>query len=183
MGLDLRRLRYFRMIAAQGSLSGAARVLNISQPALTHQTAELEQSLGVVLFQRSSRGVELTDDGRMLLKHADAILDQVAFAEAELQRAAARAHHPRITSLAITPALTSIAPALIRRIAERIPDLTLRIAGLTDRTADRMLEAGQLDVVLQPSDWKKGGIPVIWDSLTLATRPRRRTDERNGALS
>ncbi|OJX15165.1 MAG: hypothetical protein BGO82_10765 [Devosia sp. 67-54] len=159
------------MIAAQGSLSGAARVLNIAQPALTHHTAELEQSLGVTLFERSSRGVELTDEGRLLLKHADIILDQVATAEAEFHRLAARARYPAVISLAITPSLTAIAAALIKKISERMPDLTLRIAGMNDRTAEAMLEEGQLDAVLRFSDWKRGGTPLVWDSLVLVTRP------------
>ena len=99
--LDLRRLHYFRAIAAHGSLSAAARVLNVAQPALTHHIAEMEQSFGVLLFQRSTRGVTLTAEGRRLLQHADAILDQVAFAEAEMRRAAA-GRSPRTTAIAVT---------------------------------------------------------------------------------
>lgn len=174
MALDLRRLHYFRTIAARGSLSAAARLLNVAQPALTHHISEMEQSLGVPLFHRSTRGVTLTAEGRRLLQHADAILDQVAFAEAEMRRAAAHARTPRTTAIAVTPSLTSIAPALMRRMAHLMPDVTLRIAGATDRAAASMLETGQIDVVLQFADWSKSGTPLVWDSVVLVSSPAKR---------
>lgn len=171
MALDLRRLRYFRMIATQGSLSGAARVLNVAQPALTHHVAELEQFLGVILFERSSRGVELTEGGEALLAHADAILDRAAFAEHEMKKLADRARHTPSFSIAITPSLTAIAPALLQAVSTRLPKLNLRIAGMNDRSAESLLESSELDAVLRYSDWKKGGIPLVWGSLVLVTRP------------
>jgi DNA-binding transcriptional LysR family regulator len=53
------------------------------------------------------------------------------------------------------------------RMAKHMPDVTLRIAGATDRVAASMLETGQIDVALQFADWLKGGTPLVWDSVVL----------------
>ncbi len=68
--LDIRQLRYFMAIAAEGSLSGAAKRLGMSQPSLSQQLMVLESELGVELLARSSRGVVPTLAGEVLLAHA-----------------------------------------------------------------------------------------------------------------
>jgi len=68
--LDIRQLRYFMAIAAEGSLSAAAKRLGMSQPSLSQQLAVLESELGVELLARSSRGVVPTPAGEVLLAHA-----------------------------------------------------------------------------------------------------------------
>lgn len=64
--MDTHRLKYFLRIAEEGSMTRAATVLGIAQPALSRQVRLLEADLGVVLFRRSSRGVELTEEGERL---------------------------------------------------------------------------------------------------------------------
>ncbi|WP_068163388.1 LysR family transcriptional regulator [Rhodococcus phenolicus] len=64
--MDTHRLRYFLSIAEHGSMSRAANVLGIAQPALSRQVRRLEDDLGVTLFVRTSRGMELTEDGERL---------------------------------------------------------------------------------------------------------------------
>ncbi|MCP5269512.1 MAG: LysR family transcriptional regulator [Zoogloeaceae bacterium] len=75
--MELRQLKYFVAIAEHGAFSKAAEKLYVAQSALSHQLAQLEDELGVRLFHRSRRGVELTDPGRTFLAHATAILRQV----------------------------------------------------------------------------------------------------------
>jgi DNA-binding transcriptional LysR family regulator len=62
--LNLKRLRYFARIAQDGSLTKAAGVLGIAQPARSRQMRVLEQELGVPLFRRTPRGMSLTEGGR-----------------------------------------------------------------------------------------------------------------------
>lgn len=71
--MNLHHLRLFRAVAADGSLTGAARRLNLSQSALSTQIKALEASLGHALFERRGRSLVLTEAGRIALDHADAI--------------------------------------------------------------------------------------------------------------
>lgn len=71
--LNLHHLRLFRAVASDGTLTGAARGLNLSQSALSTQLRTLEASLGQDLFERRGRGLVLTEAGRIALDHAEAI--------------------------------------------------------------------------------------------------------------
>lgn len=71
--LNLHHLRLFRAVASDGTLTGAARGLNLSQSALSTQIKTLEASLGHNLFERRGRGLILTEAGRIALDHAEAI--------------------------------------------------------------------------------------------------------------
>ncbi|MEZ5754170.1 MAG: LysR family transcriptional regulator [Paracoccaceae bacterium] len=71
--INLHHLRLFRAVASDGTLTGAARTLNLSQSALSTQLRALEASLGQDLFERRGRGLVLTEAGRIALDHAEAI--------------------------------------------------------------------------------------------------------------
>lgn len=72
--MEIRVLRYFLAIVSEGSFTAAAQKLHVSQPALTRQIKDLEDELGKVLFERGSRRVSLTDDGRFLEQRAREIV-------------------------------------------------------------------------------------------------------------
>ena len=63
--MELRQLEYFREIASTGSINEAARHLNMSQPPLSYQIRQLENELNVKLFDRTSKGVTLTEAGKL----------------------------------------------------------------------------------------------------------------------
>ncbi|HXZ07264.1 MAG TPA: LysR substrate-binding domain-containing protein [Paraburkholderia sp.] len=75
--MNLRQLRYFITVVDAGSFSRAAQIAHVAQPALSLQIAELEESLGVMLLQRSSRGVTVTAAGERVYVEANAILRRV----------------------------------------------------------------------------------------------------------
>jgi len=80
--LDLKQLRYFVEVAKTGSVSGAARACGMSQPGMSLRMGELESRLGEQLLRRGSKGVALTEAGKVLLHHAEKILGE----EAHLRR-------------------------------------------------------------------------------------------------
>ena len=82
--MELRQLRYVVAIAEHGALSKAASQVFVAQSALSFQLAQLEAELGVSLFLRTRRGVELTEPGKAFLAHAQAILRQVEDARASV---------------------------------------------------------------------------------------------------
>src|SRR4051794_15914980 len=83
--LDVKRMRVLREVAARGSFSAAADSLSYTQSAISQQIAALEREAGTRLVERTPRGVRLTDAGRVVVGHADAILARLADAEAELE--------------------------------------------------------------------------------------------------
>jgi DNA-binding transcriptional LysR family regulator len=82
--VELAWLATFREVAVRGSLSAAAQTLGYTQPAVSRQISALEQATGAHLFDRLPRGVRLTDEGRCLLAHAEAVLDRVDVARQAL---------------------------------------------------------------------------------------------------
>ena len=93
--MELRHLRYFVSVAEQGSVSKAAQQVHVSQPALSRQIRDLEAELGVQLFDRVGRGIELTAEGEDLLRHCRDVL-----AQAESVRERARALHGGVVGVA-----------------------------------------------------------------------------------
>ena len=91
---DARRLPTFREVARRGSFAAAADALWLTPSAVSQQMAALEREVGAKLFERNCRGVLLTDAGRRLLAHADALLDRLAQAEADLGPGAEQRRDP-----------------------------------------------------------------------------------------
>ncbi|MCW5137210.1 LysR family transcriptional regulator [Burkholderia cenocepacia] len=87
--MDLTLLRAFATVAREGNLTRAAAQLHLTQPAVSLQIKHLQETLGVALFTRTSRGLALTRDGQTLLPHAERALA----AAADVQRAAAALRH------------------------------------------------------------------------------------------
>ena len=86
--MDVRRLKYFIVTAEERSISRAAERLHITQPPLTRHIQSLEEELGVLLFNRTSWGVELTQAGTALLKHAHNISAHIELATEQIRRVA-----------------------------------------------------------------------------------------------
>ena len=84
--MDFSHLNYFRTVARLGNLSQAAKELYISQPAISKSIQKLEESVGCKLFSRSSRGVVLTDEGKLLYEHVSEAFETLTMGEEKLKR-------------------------------------------------------------------------------------------------
>lgn len=125
--MDIRQLRYFVAIVEQGSFSRAAEVLHVAQPALSLHVRNMEQALGAQLLFRSARGVVPTDAGTILLRHAHAIIGQIAVAEEEIR--GQQADPAGEVRLGLPGTIGQIlAVPLITAVHTRFPRIKLRIA-------------------------------------------------------
>lgn len=143
--LNLHHLRLFRAVARDGTLTGAARALNLSQSALSTQIKALEASLGNDLFERRGRGLVLTEAGRIALDHAEAIFRTADDLSATLRNIGTVRRVLRIGALATLSRNFQIG-FLDPLIARPDVDVVLRSGALPELL--RGLEALALDVVL-----------------------------------
>jgi DNA-binding transcriptional LysR family regulator len=125
--IDLRLLRYFIAVAEEGHLTKAAQRIGIQQPPLSQQIRALEKALGVTLFNRLPRGMELTDSGRALLIDAQAILQQLDASIAGVRRIAQGERGRLALGFTESASLHPFIPAVIRAFREVAPDVALTV--------------------------------------------------------
>jgi DNA-binding transcriptional LysR family regulator len=136
-------------VAQSGSMARAAEALSITQPVVSKTIAELEETLGVRLFDRSTRGIEPTLYGRALIKRSEAIFNDLTASVTELASLAdPAAGQLRIGSSEAVAA--GMLGAIIDRLSTRHPRLTFEVtlgAGLTDLPYDELQSHG-LDLII-----------------------------------
>ncbi|HYY78252.1 MAG TPA: LysR substrate-binding domain-containing protein [Actinomycetes bacterium] len=124
--LDPRRLRVLREVASRGSFSAAAAALAFTQSAVSQQVAALERETGTRLVERGVRPVRLTDAGRALLAHAEAVLARLDQAEQELGELAGL-RRGRLRLASFPTAIATLVPRAVARFRERHPDVDLTV--------------------------------------------------------
>lgn len=145
--MDTSLLRAFIETADAGSLSRAARQLDLSQPSLTGQIQRLEQHLGTPLFDRHGRGVTLTEAGKALYPRARRILDDVRSTEDAIRRE--RTEGATTLSVGAIPTVAPyILPAALQRMRARHTDLRVELREDYSAVLAKLLLDGALDVVI-----------------------------------
>ena len=170
--MELRQLRYYVAIVDHGSLSRAALVLHVAQPALTQQLRQLEDELGVQLLHRSAQGVLGTDAGKLFYEHAQAILKQVADAQAAVVQSAERPSGS--VTLGLPHSISSaLALPLLTAMRARYPEITLQLTEeLTGNLAEQ-LRAGRVNLAVLLDDGQLGGFattPLVEEELRFICR-------------
>lgn len=148
--MNLRQLSYFVRIAESGSFSAAADTLHVAQSALSRHIKELEEELGGALLDRGSRGVTLSDSGKVLFERAKFILSQLEEAGSEV-----RAQNKELTGTVRLMVPSSIAQVLFEPLVERFlqqfPKVRLGLSeGLWSDAANR-LRTGAADLAIMGS--------------------------------
>jgi LysR family transcriptional regulator, nitrogen assimilation regulatory protein len=149
--MQFRQLRYFVKIVDAGSFSRAASVVHVAQPALSQQIAELEERLGVMLLQRSARGVRPTAAGEILYREASAILHQLDQLPSAIRPSSGE---PEGTvSLGL---ISSLAPKLVGGILEEcrtsLPKVTIRMSDADSLGLESRIAAGSVDLAVLYED-------------------------------
>ncbi len=145
--LDPRRLLVFRLVAHEGSLTGAARVLGWTQPAVSQHVQRLERELGLPLVRRVARGVVLTEPGVVLLRHADAVAASlVAAGRAMDDLSGLRSGRVRLAAFP-SAAATLVTTALAGAAADH-PGLDVRLVEVEPPEAVGLLARGEVDLAI-----------------------------------
>jgi DNA-binding transcriptional LysR family regulator len=144
---DAARLRVFREVVRRGSLSAAAEALSFTQPAISRQVAALEREAGAQLLERTPRGIRLTEPGRVLLEHAEAILDRMAAARAQVE-AVARVAGGRLRIGSFQTANVTVVPRAIAAFAAAHPEVELSLVESVSPKLYGHLRSGEVDVAV-----------------------------------
>ena len=170
--IDAHRLAVFREVARAGSFAGAAAVLHHTPSAVSQQIAALERGAGATLVQRSTRGVTLTDAGRVLLATADAIHAELQVADQQLRTL--QAAGPQTLTVVTFPSAGEplLAPALSTLTAAAQP-VEVTVGELEPDEALASIRDGQADLALvyhfhtpaPPRGWRAAAGPGTYTSL------------------
>jgi LysR family hca operon transcriptional activator len=144
--VELRHLRYFVAVAEEGSLTVAAdRRLHTTQPSLSRQIRDLESEVGVQLLVRSTRGVELTDAGRVFLDHVRLVLAQVEAAR-EAARRAATPSKPTFAVGFLTGQEVDWLSETTRVLSSELQNIEMTVSSHFSPDLAQALRTGRLDI-------------------------------------
>lgn len=145
--MDLRHLRTFVTVAEQGTVSKASLHLHVAQPALSRQIHDLEDELGVKLFDRVRRRLVLTAEGEQLLEHCRTILGAMHSLTERAQ--SLRQGDSGILRVAATPqTIDGVFSTFLHRFAERRPNVQIKLTESVGADHVLMLERGQVHVTV-----------------------------------
>lgn len=159
--MELRHLRYFLAVAEEGHFGRAAERLNIVQPALSMQIKALESELGGALFIRTSRRVELTEAGQLMLTEAKRTLMQAEYARQTVARSL-RGETGRVrVGFAGNAIFSGKMTADLREFHYAYPDVELVIEEMAPQSQVDAILAGQLDIGYTPDNSKTAAPGII----------------------
>ncbi len=144
--MELRHLRYFVAVAEELNFTRAAERLGINQPPLSLQIRQLEKELGTQLLRRRTRGVELTDAGKMMLEETRVILAQVEKARTAVRRRARGETGQIIVGSASGTYFHPLIPVIIREYGMKYPDIILAPQASHTALLVARLRAGLIDI-------------------------------------
>ncbi|AVQ28000.1 LysR family transcriptional regulator [Fusobacterium ulcerans] len=154
--MELRVLRYFLAVAKEESITAASETLHVTQPTLSRQLMELEEEFGKKLFIRGNRKITLTDEGILLRKRAEEIVELVEKTETEITASDEIINGDIYIGGGETDAMRIIAH-IVKKLQEKYPQVKYHLfSGNADDVTER-LDRGLLDfgVVIEPANIQK----------------------------
>lgn len=154
--MEIRVLRYFLAVVREESITRAAEVLHITQPTLSRQLAQLEQETGVRLFERGTRKIKLTNEGILLRRRAEEILQLVDQTEQELLEQEEQVEGKISIGCGETAAV-QLLPGLMAAFRQKYPRVTFDLFTATADLVKEQMDQGLLDIglLLEPVDMEK----------------------------
>ena len=143
--MELRHLRYFITVAQEQSFTRAAEKLFTAQPSLSQQIKDLEQEVGVNLFERSSRKIHLTDEGKAFLAYAEKALENAKLAVASARQVAQQKNN-QIHIGFLNVAELKVMPHILAKLKKTMPDLKIHLHSLFCLEQLQRLKNAELDL-------------------------------------
>lgn len=143
--MNLRLLEILEAVSQAGTFTGAAQKLHLTQAAVSHAVAELEQQTGTALFDRLPRGVRLTQCGALLLEEAQGILSSCRELESRMSDLEKRAPVKLVSSITIA---SYWLPKLIKQLQVQVPGLCIHVQVVSAANALESLRKGAADLAL-----------------------------------
>jgi DNA-binding transcriptional LysR family regulator len=154
--LDLRKLRYFVAVASELNYARAAKSLHIAQPVLSRQITALENELGVILFERSKRGTQLTEAGLVLREEATALLRSAGALQRRARVAGREGSH---FTIGFMPGL--IVTPVVRLLEERYPGLRVDVVRTSWDDQVEMIHDGRVDASFVRLPVPRRGLTIV----------------------
>ena len=157
--MELRHLVYFEAVARHQHVSQAAAELSVAQPAVSRQIRDLENELGVALFERVGRNVRLTDAGYALLDHVRIVLAQLEAARAEMRERVGL--HSGRAAIGAPPSVgVQLLPPILAQFNQQYPRLQLVLREGGTQTMLSLLETGEVDLAVVTLPVARRGLHV-----------------------
>ena len=152
--MEIRQLRLFREVVDAGSISEAARRMNLSQPPLSYHMKMLEQELGVTLFHRGKKNIELTSAGKLLYERAETVLAL----ESAVSREVSEEGTKKTLRIGVTPTTSPLLIPVLTKLHQMECNLVFEVSDGTSFSLREMLEKGMLDCTLLRSPIRLDGL-------------------------
>jgi DNA-binding transcriptional LysR family regulator len=144
--ISLRQLRFFTALADTGNFSRAAERMIVSQPALSAGIRQIEEHLGVRLFERSTHHVSLSEAGAAFLPHALRLLKTADNAFVDMSDVAARGK--AVVRIGAIPSVVPAAAEVVARLSDHLDDVSFHLSDGKNDTLFGSLRTGALDIVI-----------------------------------
>ncbi len=144
------QLRGFCYAAASGSISKAARRMNLSQPAVSQQILSLESELAVDLFTRRGSKIHLTHDGELLYEMAHPLIEQMEHLDAQFRSRRLEVDEGHIEVAAGTSTILYFLPKHVEEFRRRFPKIEVRLHNVTGLEGLEQLRTGLVDIAVGP---------------------------------
>ncbi|MCR4907909.1 MAG: LysR family transcriptional regulator [Lachnospiraceae bacterium] len=181
--MNLNQIRSFVKLANNFSFSQTAKELHFTQPTVSSYIRKLEEELGIVLFQRTTRGVELTEEGKKIYIHARQIVESAEAIEALSDRS--KAPESQLIIASSTIPTEYLLPALLSAFREEYPDVKLKLKETSSENVAQEVAAHTADIGFSGAVFEAKNCaftPVFEDELIVITpnRKKYREYQKNG---